>query len=71
MFADGVTKLVQNPVSTTTYYVVSKNCEHPEGIVEMFNLFLELCWGETGDNGVYYAPMDCEGIWKLSPIHPS
>ena len=71
VFADGVAKLVQNPVSTTTYYVVNKNCEHPEAIVKMFNLFLELCWGETGDNGAYYAPMDCEGIWKLSPIHPS
>lgn len=61
----------QNPVATSNYWVVSKECEHPEALVKMYNLFIELCWGETGDNGVYYAPMDCEGIWKLSPLSPS
>ncbi len=63
--------VAQNAVSTTSWWVVNKNAKHPEALVKMFNLFLELCWGETGDNGVYYAPMDCEGIWKLSPLHPS
>ena len=71
VFTAGNTYYAQNPVSTSYYYVVSKDCEHPEALVKMCNLFLELCWGESGDNGIYYAPMDCEGIWKLSPIHPS
>ena len=37
----------------------------------MINLFIEKCWGETGDNGKYYAPPEAEGVWKLSPIQCS
>lgn len=50
--------------------VVSKECEHPEAVVKMVNLFIEKCWGETGDNEYYYAPADIEGVWKLSPPMP-
>ena len=55
---------------TSQFLVVSKECEHPEAIVKMVNLFIEKCWGETGDNESYYAPADAEGIWKLSPLMP-
>lgn len=55
---------------TSEFLVVSKECEHPEAVVKMANLFIEKCWGETGDNAYYYAPADAEGIWKLSPLMP-
>ena len=50
--------------------VVSKECEHPEAVIKMVNLFMEKCWGKTGDNEKYYAPQEVEGIWKLSPTMP-
>ena len=55
---------------TSQFLVVSKECEHPEAVIKMVNLFIEKCWGETGDNEYYYAPADAEGIWKLSPLMP-
>jgi putative aldouronate transport system substrate-binding protein len=61
----------QIQLGTSTWWVANKDFEHPEALVKMFNVFIEKCWGETGDNGVYYAPPYAEGIWKLSPLNPS
>lgn len=55
-------------VGVSRWLVVNKNFEHPEAVVKMANVFIEKCWGETGDNGKYYAPPDVESIWKLSPV---
>ncbi len=61
----------QIQLGTSTWWVANSEFEHPEALVKMFNVFIEKCWGETGDNGVYYAPPYAEGIWKLSPVNPS
>lgn len=59
---------VSAEVGVSRWLVVNKNFEHPEAVVKMANVFIEKCWGETGDNGKYYAPPDAESIWKLSPV---
>ncbi|MGG6311931.1 extracellular solute-binding protein [Paenibacillus macerans] len=45
--------LVQVPFPISTYYVVSKNAKHPEAIIQMLNLQLEKCFGETAEPEVY------------------
>ncbi len=55
-------------MGVSRWLVVNKNFEHPEAVVKMANVFIEKCWGETGDNGKYYAPPEAESIWKLSPV---
>ncbi len=56
----------------SSFWVVSKNCKNPEALVKMFNLHVELCWGETGDFDYYYMPKanDGVGVWKFSPVTP-
>ena len=61
----------QADLGTTRWLVVRKDFEHPEALIKMANLFIEKCWGETGDNSVYYAPPVAEGVWKLSPVQCS
>ena len=55
------------------YYAVNKDYEHPEALIKMLNLHVELCWGETGDFDYYYMPKakDSVGVWKFSPVYPS
>lgn len=63
--------IAQADMGTNRWIVVNKEFEHPEAVVKMVNLFIEKCWGETGDNAKYYAPPEAEGVWKLSPIQCS
>lgn len=58
-------------VGTTSWTVVRKDVAHPEAVVKMYNLFIDKCWGPENENGVYYAPLDSESIWKLSPVTPT
>lgn len=69
--ATGNAAKAQISLGTTSWMVVNKNFDKPEALVKMMNLFMEKCWGETGDNGKYYAPPEAEGVWKLSPVSPS
>ena len=69
--ATGETSIAQADLGTNRWIAVNKDFEHPEAVVKMINLFIEKCWGETGDNGKYYAPPEAEGVWKLSPIQCS
>lgn len=69
--ATGEPAVAQADLGTNRWIAVNKNFEHPEAVVKMINLFIEKCWGETGDNGKYYAPPEAEGVWKLSPIQCS
>jgi putative aldouronate transport system substrate-binding protein len=56
---------------TNSWILVNKNFAYPESVVKMVNLFIEKCWGATGDNSKYYAPPEAEGVWKLSPVTSS
>ena len=69
--ATGESAIAQADLGTNRWIAVNKDFEHPEAVIKMVNLFIEKCWGETGDNGVYYAPPEAEGVWKLSPIQCS
>lgn len=69
--ATGEPAIAQADLGTNRWIAVNKNFENPEAVVKMVNLFIEKCWGETGDNGKYYAPPEAEGVWKLSPIQCS
>lgn len=69
--ATGAPVKAQTAVGVTGWVVARKDVEHPEALVKLFNMFLEKCWGETNENGVYYAPLDSESIWKLSPVVPT
>ena len=69
--ATGEPSTAQADLGTNRWIAVNKNFENPEAVVKMINLFIEKCWGETGDNGKYYAPPEAEGVWKLSPIQCS
>ncbi|WP_240468669.1 extracellular solute-binding protein [Gracilibacillus sp. YIM 98692] len=61
----------QITLGTGSWWVVSKDVEHPEAIMKMFNGFIEKNWGETAEFDKYYMPDGAEGTWKLSPPTPS
>ena len=69
--ATGEPVKAQTADATTSWTVIRADCEHPEAAVKLFNLFIEKCWGATAENDVYYAPLDCESVWKLSPVIPT
>jgi len=61
----------QTDVGTLSWTVVRKDVKHPEAVMKMFNLFIDKNWGPNNENGIYYAPLDSESIWKLSPVVPT
>ncbi len=69
--ATGAPVKAQTSVGVTGWVVCREDVKHPEALVKLFNMFLEKNWGETNENGVYYAPLDSESIWKLSPVVPT
>lgn len=69
--ATGAPVKAQTEIGTVGWVVARHDVEHPEALVKLFNMFLEKNWGETNENGVYYAPLDSESIWKLSPVVPT
>jgi putative aldouronate transport system substrate-binding protein len=54
------------------FYVVSKDCEHPEALIKMINLYFETNWGETNQFDYYYMPQEnnATSVWKFSPVTP-
>jgi putative aldouronate transport system substrate-binding protein len=64
------TAKVQSNLTTDEWTVVRKNAANPEAVVKMYNLYIDTNWGPDNQNDVYYAPMDSESIWKLSPVCP-
>jgi putative aldouronate transport system substrate-binding protein len=70
VFTPDAPQKVQSNYITTHWTVCRKDVPYPEAIVKMYNLFIEKCWGETEENAKYYAPLDAESIWKLSPVTP-
>ena len=61
-----VTSVVDIPVSN--YVVVNKNCEHPEAVVKMLNLFYEKVFGENADPQTYWESSDGLQAFKYAPI---
>lgn len=55
---------------TANWYAVSKDCAHPEALVEMLNLYCEKVLDpEKNEYAVYANPGDgLEGVWRLTPV---
>lgn len=66
----GHTANVQSTLTTDAWTVVRKDAANPEAVIKMYNLYIDTNWGPDNQNEIYYAPMDSESIWKLSPIYP-
>lgn len=67
-------KTVRNPnrFDAVRLWAVRKGYEHPEALIKLINMHLEMCWGETGDFNHYYMPVEngSVGVWKFSPVTP-
>ena len=61
---------VQSNLTTDSWTVARKDAANPEALMKMYNLYIDTNWGPDNRNEVYYAPLDSESIWKLSPITP-
>ena len=55
---------------TSSWYAVSKNCENPQALVQLLNLYCEKVFDPEKNEYSYYAnPGDgLEGVWRLSPV---
>lgn len=69
---EGETPKVPLSFNSSRYFAVRKGYEHPEALVKMCNLHMELNWGETNDFNKYYMPVENGGVgvWKFSPVTP-
>lgn len=54
--------------STTDFYVVSADCEHPEAIVRMLNLQLEKSYGETAEPEKYNITPEGYGTYQYPAV---
>ncbi len=61
--------MAQVPFPVNTYYVVSKNAKNPEAIIDMLNLQLEKCFGETAEPGVYNVDQAGNPIFEYPLIY--
>lgn len=69
---EGEKCMVPLTFGSARYFAVRKGFEHPEALIKMFNLHLELNWGESNDFNKYYMPVENGGVgvWKFSPVTP-
>lgn len=61
--------LAQVPFPVSTYYVVNKKAVNPEAIIEMLNLQLEKCFGETAEPGKYNVDQAGNPIFEYPLIY--
>lgn len=61
--------LAQVPFPVSTYYVVNKKAANPEAIIEMLNLQLEKCFGETAEPGKYNVDQGGNPIFEYPLIY--
>lgn len=57
-------------MNTKSWYAVSKNCAHPEALIQLLNLYCEKVLDpELNEYSVYANPGNgLEGVWRLSPV---
>ena len=61
--------LAQIPFPITTYYVVSAECENPEVLVQMMNLALEKCFGESAEPDKYNVDAQGNPIFEYPLVY--
>lgn len=66
---DGTTPAkAQLAASTSDFYVISADCEHPEAIIRMLNLQLEKSYGETAEPEVYNITPEGFGTYQYPAV---
>lgn len=57
-------------VATSSWFVVSASCKHPEKLIEMLNLYCEKSFGDSKEDYAKYMNPGggMEGVWRLSPV---
>lgn len=78
--ADGSEAIAEIELGLNNTLCVSRECEHPEALVKMLNLYYEMLYGEAGDYAYWgddYTYADegkaVQGTWALGPMssyHP-
>lgn len=70
MLSSDETTTVGINMCTASWYAVSKECEHPEALIELLNLYCEKVLDpELNEYAVYGNPGNgLEGVWRLSPV---
>ncbi|HJC23671.1 MAG TPA: extracellular solute-binding protein [Candidatus Eisenbergiella merdavium] len=58
----------QLSASTTDFYVISTDCEHPEAVVKMLNLQLEKSYGETAEPQTFNITPDGFGTYQYPAV---
>ena len=66
---DGEEAVVQMPFSASSYYVVNYDAEHPEVLIQMLNLALEKCFGESAQPDVYNVDAQGNAIFEYPFIY--
>ena len=74
--ADGSEAIGEVELGLANTLCVSTECEHPEAVVKMLNLYYEMLYGETGNYSYWgndYTYNDegkaIEGVWALGPMY--
>ncbi len=67
--ADDQPALVQVPFAVDTYWVVSKDAQHPEAAIKMMNLMYEKIFGATAEPSVYSVDADNNTIFEYPLIY--
>ncbi len=66
---DGTTPAkAQLSASTTDFYVISTECEHPEAVVRMLNLQLEKSYGETAEPEKFNITPEGYGTYQYPAV---
>lgn len=71
--ADDKKVMVPLKYNQTRILAVRKGYAHPEALVKLINIHLEMNWGQKADFNTYYMPVENGGVgvWKFSPVTPT
>jgi len=56
------------PMGTSSYYVISKDCENPEAVIRLLNLQLEKNYGESAEPDIYNITPEGYGPYQYTVI---
>jgi len=56
-------------ISSDGYMVVKKGTPNPENLIKMFNVYVEVLFGEEADFSRYNSGDGVDNIWQMGPIY--
>jgi putative aldouronate transport system substrate-binding protein len=54
--------------AASSYYVANKDCEHPEALFKLMNLFTKICFSDEGDPLYFITSEEYREPFKLAPV---